>query len=339
MQDQNTNSPKPSPAQPESPATPEPGTLPTDQTRRTPHEQPAQPTPPCEESLIKEFREVPWTEKEPTNRLYEVPHIDCRDMKNGIKGWRIAGASRRGKGHAHEGKYREDAWHAGVSRHKRWIIVAVADGGGSYPWARVGSDVAVKESVKCLSEELPEGDELRDSHIRGAMDQALTEACRALERKAREIASETGKPTTSRDLSTTLQVLAFCPDQRKLVIAQVGDGLMALQKDDLTHERLGAADVGAAAGETMFLNDIRHWRERILIYNLQSGLPRMIVSMTDGVADDVLDDEAKNLPMLFERLQQATGAQSPADAIGAWLAYEKRGSFDDRTLVVVYRDW
>ncbi|PDV97459.1 hypothetical protein A9Q02_22490 [Candidatus Chloroploca asiatica] len=278
-----------------------------------------------------------WEEHEPIDRSYEVDHKDIRDL-DGTRGWRITGASRRGKMHAHEAKYREDAWWAGVSRNKEWTIVAVADGGGSYDLSRVGADIAVKTSVEVLAMELPEGKEIRDSHIRGAMDTALSQTYQALEQKALEIANNIQRPITSRDLSTTLQLFAFCPDERKLTVAQVGDGLIALQKADASYVRLGAADVGEVAGATVFLNNVRgmQWNNRIWIYKL-SELPCMIISMTDGVSDDVLDSEEQNIRILFNALNTFACEKIPAEAIYNWLGYDKRASFDDRTLVALYQ--
>lgn len=278
-----------------------------------------------------------WEENEPVDTSYSVAHIDARDVM-GVPGWRISGASRRGKMHAHDAKYREDAWHAAVSRGGGWLITAVADGGGSYTFARVGSNIAARTVVKSLAKYLPEpeGDFL-DPDIRGAFNTALTEAYHAIEWCAQRIAAETQQSVTSRDLSTTVLALAFCPAQRKLATAQVGDGLIVLQRADTSTVKLAEADVGEVAGSTVFLNNVKNlqWNTRIKLYNL-SELPVLIVAMTDGVSDDVLDNEEQNLPKLLEALQHFTHEENTADAISSWLTYNKRGSFDDRTLAIIY---
>ena len=276
-----------------------------------------------------------WEDHEPTDPLFPVSHLHVADL-DGTREWRIAGASRRGKMHAHESKYREDAWQAKVSHEDMWCIIAVADGGGSYELARVGSHIAVDAAVESLLKNLPER-EFKDPYIRAAMSMALSDAYRALEQRAASIAANERPHTTSRDLSTTLLLLAFCSRQRKLAVAQVGDGLIALQKADKTYVKLMDGDAGEVAGATVFLNNVKslQWDSRIQLYNLNE-VPHFLVVMTDGVADDVLESEQQNTRTLFDALRHYTQEKSPAQAICTWLGYDKRGSFDDRTLVVIY---
>jgi len=275
-----------------------------------------------------------WGEREPTDRSFPVPHHDARIVP-GVAGWRIAGVSRRGKLHAHEGKYREDAWEAALSAGQQWQIVAVADGGGAYPLARVGAHCVVESVIRTLVSTLPTHvfmpDKITDVLV-GALDQAYLD----LDERAHTIARE--RPgTTSRDLSTTLLVIAHCPSEQLVCVAQVGDGLLALQKGNQELVKLAEADSGAVAGTTVFLNNItkRDWRRRIKQYKLIET-PLFITAMTDGVADDVLETP-NNFPILFRALSEYTRRQQSEMDLLAWLDYEKRGSFDDRTLVVIYQ--
>jgi hypothetical protein len=63
--------------------------------------------------------------------------------------------------------------------------------------------------------------------------------------------------------------------------------------------------------------------------------PRLIAAMTDGVADDALESE-HNLRALFSGLETIVGAEAPAERLLDSISYEKRGSFDDRTIVLFY---
>ena len=275
-----------------------------------------------------------WGEREPTDRSYPVPHHDARIVP-GVEGWRIIGVSRRGKLHAHEGKYREDAWDAALSAGQQWQIIAVADGGGAYPLARVGAQCVVESVVRTLVRTLPTHvfmpDALTDV-LAGALDQAYLD----LDERAHTIARE--RPgTTTRDLSTTLLVIAHCPSEQLVCVAQVGDGLIALQKGNQELVKLAEADSGAVAGTTVFLNNVtkRDWRRRIKQYKLIET-PLFITALTDGVADDVLETP-NNFPILFQALHEYTRRQQSEVDLLAWLDYKKRGSFDDRTLVVIYQ--
>ncbi len=275
-----------------------------------------------------------WGEREPTDRSYPVPHYDARVMP-GLEGWRIVGVSRRGKLHAHEGKYREDAWDAALSAGQQWQIVAVADGGGAYPLARVGAQCVVESVVRTLVRTLPTHAFMPDTItdvLAGALDQAYLD----LDERALTIARE--RPgTTTRDLSTTLLVIAHCPSEQLVCVAQVGDGLIALQKGNQELVKLAEADSGAVAGTTVFLNNVtkRDWRRRIKQYKLIET-PLFITALTDGVADDVLETP-NNFPILFRALSEYTRRKQSEVDLLAWLDYEKRGSFDDRTLVVIYQ--
>src|SRR5204863_8304382 len=79
-----------------------------------------------------------------------------------LYGWHIIGASRRGYGHAYDGKYREDDFE--VSHICLWqmrtmiSLVAIADGVGSKVHARHGARAAVEGAIDRIAQEdvLPE---------------------------------------------------------------------------------------------------------------------------------------------------------------------------------------
>lgn len=275
-----------------------------------------------------------WEEHEPidTNRPTKHTHTASQP---GTPGWYIIGASRRGKMHAHEAKYREDAWDAGVSLKQSWNIVAVADGGGSYDLSRIGSQVAVDAAVKNLATNLLEPAKPDETLVRVALSKALNVAYDALEAQAQALASELKRSITARDLSTTLLLLIWCPAHAIIGVAQVGDGLIAMQDCEGKLQRLIQGDSGEVAGATVFLNNVkdRNWESRIQVYLNQQ--PTLLAAMTDGVADDVLESE-ENFHMIFNALAHFTQESTPAESLCEWLAYEKRGSFDDRTIAVIY---
>lgn len=335
-----------------------PGAAPTDQTQRLPTlrpggEQPSTTAAPSAAGAMRssagrserdaktrppiELRREPagWEEHEPSDPFAPVEHIHAQNL-SGAGGWRIAGASRRGKMHAHESKYREDAWCASVSRERSWNIVGVADGGGSYDLSRVGSHVVVFAAVKTLAESLPETDIGDNTTVHEAFVNALNSAYNHLEAKAQELTQTLNRTIPTRSLSTTLLLLAWCPSKGIIGIAQVGDGLIAAQDSDGTPRKLIDGDSGEVAGATVFLNNVknRNWDSRIKVYKPEQN-PRLVAAMTDGIADDVLESE-QNFRILFDALAHYVREVNPAEAVCNWLAYEKRGSFDDRTIVVLY---
>lgn len=278
-------------------------------------------------------RAATWEIREPTELTFPTSHTHAA-LLTGASGWHILGASRRGKMHAHEAKYREDAWQAGVSTGGNWSLAAVADGGGSYRLSRLGAQTAVNAAIAALSELLPV-EECAPEQVQAAITQSLDRTYQALVDLAAEL-SAAGDNVLLRDLATTLLLVAHNPKLNAVWTAQVGDGMIILSSAAGVAHRLGQADAGSSAGETIFITSlgVDGWNGRVRqAVSLQP--PRMIAAMTDGVSDDVAESE-ENIKVLFTALEQCSGAHDPASALLEWLGYEKRGSFDDRTLVVIY---
>lgn len=90
-----------------------------------------------------------WEDREPIDPSDPVPHTDTQIL-NAIDNWRIIGASRRGKMHAHKGIYREDAF--ALDQINGWHLMVVADGGGSCPLSRVGSQLAANAAITAMAQ-------------------------------------------------------------------------------------------------------------------------------------------------------------------------------------------
>jgi len=302
-----------------------------------------------------------WTVREPTDRSDPVPHEECACAP--LHGpWRLLAASVRGKYHAHAGLWRDDAFAWGSAG--PWTIVAVADGAGSAPLSRVASAVACAEGVRALQEKLP------DLPAHGESAESLRTALTTAMLRAREaVRSEADKRRRpERDFHTTCLLLVHASGAGGDVIGalQVGDGAIGLYHDDGTCQVLGQADHGAYASETRFLTtpriDEELERRTTVVVRLwplsSSDEPRerrlrAIAVMTDGVADDFFP-ETTRLADLFDvkAIAELTAAQGEplagvlreaardardGRALVEWLRYEKRGSSDDRTLVLLHR--
>ncbi|MBA3825265.1 MAG: protein phosphatase 2C domain-containing protein, partial [Ktedonobacterales bacterium] len=103
--------------------------------------------PPAEEAplpITRPLQPAQWRVQEPQDHTDPVPHTAVA-RSSGAGGWQALAASRRGKLHAHEGSYREDAF--ALSTHEDWLLIAVADGAGSCRLSRVGARVASEAAV------------------------------------------------------------------------------------------------------------------------------------------------------------------------------------------------
>lgn len=282
-----------------------------------------------------------WLELEPPPELSDrVPHTLTAHVfpETEGNGWHMIAASRRGKMHAHKALFREDAFAMGQVNH--WQIMVVADGGGSCPLARVGSQLAATTAVKTifeqLKEEIPQSPTPDPQSLaKQALLAGVTQAYQTL------VEESTKRQIRLRDLGTTFLCvvhLELVENQKSLIgVVQVGDGLLAAQLADGSIKVLAEPDVGESAGSTLFLTSLplETWLERVQVQILDQPI-QLLAAMCDGVADDFIPFD-RLLPKIFEYLARLTDPPEPEQALLDLLKYEKRGSFDDRTLALLYK--
>ena len=276
-----------------------------------------------------------WQVLEPTDPADPVSH-EVVDKKDTAGGWRIVGASRRGKMHAHKGIYREDAFALGEV--DGWHLMVVADGGGSCPLSRVGSQLAANTAVETMAQFIKSAGEATlpvQEVCEKALRKGLEEAWKVMAAEAND------RRVPLEHLGTTFLGVIHHPIGEGSVVgvAQVGDGLVAAELASGEVIPLAEPDVGETAGVTLFLTS-KHWKEwldRVNVKILETS-PRLLTAMCDGVADDYIPFQ-EHLPELFETLRQEvlSEPEQPEQALLEFLSYDKRGSFDDRTVVLLYR--
>ena len=272
-----------------------------------------------------------WREREPEDPTDAVPHL-VRERLDGEHGAFLVAASRRGRSHAHDAKYRED--HYVLRVESGWLLIAVGDGTGSRPLARVGSRVACQAAIDRLASALKDADDARpiEERIRGGLAEAMGQA----------LAMVAGEATRRRrdveDFATTLLLVAATISRNGawVGIGQVGDGGIAAVLETGACQTLGKADHGQFGGESAFLTSPEvqlTWPKRVFAYRVDQPF-RVLAVGTDGVMDDFTEPFGK-LETLFEQLDSIVTAKQPEQALLDWLAYERRGSFDDRTLALL----
>jgi serine/threonine protein phosphatase PrpC len=304
-----------------------------------------------------ELRAPEWKVLEPDDRADAVPH-HLIGAKRFEWGWAVAAASRRGKLHAHRGLWREDAF--AVSGKEPWSVIAVADGAGSARLSRVGSRVACETALRHLGDALPGGglraadtDALKEELA--ALREALAQAARLALEAVRAEAGGRGEPLEA--FACTLLLAVHCPwrGQQLVGCLQVGDGAVALLGGAGELTLLGTPDHGDHSSETRFLTT-RGVEETLAHRTSFSVKPelRALAVMTDGVSDDFFPEE-KRLGELFTGraiggmatrdggavdgiLHGVVGDERPHRALSRWLEYERKGSSDDRTLVLLWRE-
>ncbi len=252
--------------------------------------------------------------------------------------WHVTGASRRGRRHAHVGAFNEDALfvhHASA----RGVLV-VADGAGSSTWSRLGSAITAHVVGASLRDAADLTADTAQHAISSALDavRAFAAAC-AIEPRA---------------LRTTVIAAAWTPlpNGTRVLSTQVGDGALVLAHADGRISRPSAGDSSDWSGEVGCFVPDSETAERATAATVVLDVPDLaaILLATDGV-DDPFYPFPKHAPAILGQLVHGAnaplmglatqaespallGVSAPAEVLLDWLAFEKRGENDDRTLAV-----
>jgi serine/threonine protein phosphatase PrpC len=307
-----------------------------------------------------ELQAPQWRVMEPEDGSDPVPHQRHDREADFAPGWSLAAASTRGRLHAHRGAWREDAY--AWARRGEWTILAVSDGAGSAPLSRVGSQTACDRAVEELRLRLPEhppreGDaETLKRECLPALRARLANAARAALNGLREEAATRGEPVEA--FAATLLLAVLCPWGNGHLVAglQVGDGQIALLtrgEDGRECRLLGEADHGAHSSETRFLTT--RGVDETMEHRVRFALPeclQAVALMTDGISDDFFPEDRRLIELftgepiagMADRdgeplrgvLASVAGAADPGRALAEWIEYERKGSSDDRTLLLLW---
>lgn len=213
--------------------------------------------------------------------------------------------------------------------------MVVADGGSSQTWSRVGANLAAQIAVRSMLQYVKMADSVVPvaQVAKMALREGLIQAWQALAQEAKR------RQIKLRELGTTFLCVIHRPlEQGSLIgVIQVGDGLLAAKVTDNKVITFTKPDMGQKVGSTLFLTSLhwQEWIERVSVGTLDES-PQMIVAMCDGVANDFMPFD-KYLTPLFKHLNELTHQAQTAEMLLKFLNYEKRGSFDDRTLAILYR--
>jgi serine/threonine protein phosphatase PrpC len=270
--------------------------------------------------------------------------------------WRIAGATRRGRLHAHQGTHREDAmrFRAGANH----TILCVADGAGSSKFSRLGSHVAVAKMTDSLAHQLAHLDasienapEQLIAVMKGHFAGAVASACLALQ----ELALSAG--ASPKDFRCTLlTVLRYHSKSRELLLTnQIGDGAICVLYNDKSIRRCGASDSGEFSGEvSCFVPDdcARQKAAEVEVIPNPEQIEGVLLC-SDGIEDPFYPMN-KNALEIFRQFHAGVkekladfnhqptqppmlSQDSLGGALAQWLGFEKRGENDDRSLMLLHR--
>lgn len=320
-----------------------------------------------------------WVEK-PVSPGIEYPKDDTSfrllrvpALPDGSEAKIIAAASRRGRSHAQDGRPRDDDFAIFYDERSGWYVLAVADGAGSAPYARAGSEIACNNAVAYCRVQLAQAQQLEadiskfmqsgladvavktqiQTSLYKILGHAAWQACRSVQEESRN------KGRRMRDYATTLllTICRKCAGGWFIASFWVGDGAVAVYRDraDEPARLLCEPDEGEYAGQTRFLlPDIFSGPTETAVYeNLCRRIKYAFVPdftalfmMTDGVSDPKFGSDA-NLhsfsrweDLWAELRENGVDFSHNNDKTDAqlleWLNFRSVGNHDDRTIVVLY---
>jgi hypothetical protein len=268
-------------------------------------------------------------------------HEDERSDSLQTNQFSIVGASVRGRLHiqSENHNHRDDAF-AGYFD-GNWIVIAVADGAGSRNLSRYGAAYSVNAFCSAAMDAV---------HIEGPtrqdrLKEIILQAFRDTRTRVEQFSSEYGvKPE---DLHCTLLGLILNTVTGEASMGQIGDGLILGLGSDGEARPLVEPPSPGEVGVSYFLTQ-QNWEEYLSVIDMakeEIANLNTFYLMTDGVADDCQYGPPANILTLWARdidreirSSAISSLKEGENDLKAYLnTYQAQGSFDDRTLVIIYR--
>ncbi|PUZ26697.1 Protein phosphatase 2C [Chitinophaga costaii] len=299
-----------------------------------------------------------------TTDIYWKPDTDQARLAMGDK--TLIVASKRGRSHAHEGRFRDDDFGA-ANLAGGWGIIAVADGAGSAKFSRRGSKIVCDAVVNFFKEKITNAHWADlDNAIVAAQTSATPDHQKTLSRLVIDYlgkaaydahqqlnAAAAEKEAPTRDFATTLLFLLVKKFDFGYFVASfmVGDGGMGIYSKDTGQVfTLGTPDGGEFAGQTRFVSMPEIFKDESFYRRFSiRTIPDFtaLVLMTDGITDPKFQTDANLTKVeywnaLWDDLQGPEhrvldrNAAQASQALLDWLDFWSPGNHDDRTIAILF---
>jgi len=305
-----------------------------------------------------------WKDIEPDEGLpYRKEHSATKQLSS--EDFHIIAASRRGRSHAHEGKFREDDFAVQINENG-WHTVIVADGAGSAKLSREGSRLACQTALESLEKSIAQllepkfaqlisefagtKSETNEKEIKNLLYQVLCGAAFSSYKRLEQESGDTGNPI--KDYSTTLLVSIVKKFEQGTFVAAfgIGDGAIGVYDEpNNSVELMISPDGGEFSGQTRFLTmrevigDGSEMLRRVK-FNVFDKFT-MLALMTDGISDPKFGTD-NNLVSPEKWRKLATELSAEVDLSGKnenvaqqlleYMDFWSPGEHDDRTLAILY---
>ena len=313
---------------------------------------------PDPKSLWKNLEPPPEIQhRKPHEAIEVITFIEKIKFKKSTERQIIA-ASKRGRSHAHNAKFRDDHFKIAHLEKTGWSIITVADGAGSAELSRIGSEIACEKTLELITNQLYErdkelnalvGEEIKhhNNNLRDLLYNILVNSVFQSVKSIEEFAKKENK--NLRDFHTTMLVAICKKIKNNYFIAGcwIGDGALAIYNEGKEVILLGKPDSGEFSGQTKFITMKEIWQDSgDLINRIKYHIvPEFtsIMAMSDGVSDPLFETE-NNLNILnyWDTLWNQIKEQAilkegdKAQNLLEWLDFWVEGEHDDRTIALLY---
>ncbi|MBL7726144.1 MAG: protein phosphatase 2C domain-containing protein, partial [Dinghuibacter sp.] len=288
-----------------------------------------------------------------------------------IAGKKLVVSSKRGRSHAHEGKFRDDAFDFSFNEENGWGVIAVSDGAGSARYSRRGSAIACETITEFFrSQVTPEqytafDDAIKNAHADKNEDNQKKLSALVIDligRAAYEAHKKIGEEAAAnnahiKDYSATLIFALVKKFDFGYCIASfwVGDGGIGIyNKEKQEVFVLGVADGGEYAGQTRFLTMPDIFANNAHIQRIKLKIAEdftALALMTDGITDPKFQTDANlNRVEKWNELWDDLGGNNGDNArvgfshdnneiekeLDTWMDFWSPGNHDDRTIAILF---
>ena len=301
-----------------------------------------------------------WTEHEPKpDEPFKKEHTATQRIQQGDK--TLIAASRRGRSHAKDAKFRDDHFEMQYDETSQWYFITVSDGAGSAQYSREGSKIICQTIMNNLTnldlddiemrtkayvlEKTTENYKKINDYFYQYFGKALVQSVKNIVEKAEQ------NQHNFKDYYATILVSMCKKFDFGWLIGGVwvGDGGVGIYKADWENPKiLGEADSGEYSGQTHFLtpsvwSDGEKLGKRIRFEIVPDF--DVLALMTDGITDAWFHTDA-NLKSQTHWLDMLNDIQKTVDMevsnenaheqLLEWLNFWVRGEYDDRTIALLF---
>lgn len=260
----------------------------------------------------------------------------------------VIGASTRGILHRYNDTPRDDAFTIVVDG--TWLAVAVADGAGSRPLSRHGAALLANRlcrrllrATKYYPKEQVIPDIKPDTQDKNQLESIVVKAFHQARVDLEKFAIIREKDLE--DFHSTLLGLILNIETMEMGVGQIGDGLILGLDSNKKAVILAHPKTSDDPAASYFITQ-DDWEQYLYIRGMNSKEVDSFSTfylMTDGVANDCEYGPPTNILEIWARdmdreIRLVPSLEKTAERLENYLAnYKAKGSFDDRTLVVIYK--